>query len=86
MGLTLDGSIKLHAITIGIITLFNNITRIIIETLPNYICNSKLDFNNEIITGTTTKLQLRRVELLVVDRILVQCHENIERIILKYKL
>ncbi len=29
MGLTLDGSIKLHAITIGTITLFNNITRII---------------------------------------------------------
>lgn len=39
------------------------------------MCNSKLDFNNEIITGITTKKQPRSVELLVVDRILVQCYE-----------
>ncbi|PIM95316.1 Translation initiation factor IF-1 [Candidatus Hodgkinia cicadicola] len=64
----------------------NNITGIITETLPNLMFKVKLDSNNEIVASTTTKLRLRKVKLLVGDRVLVRCYENISRIILKYKL
>ncbi|PIM96114.1 Translation initiation factor IF-1 [Candidatus Hodgkinia cicadicola] len=64
----------------------NNITGIITKTLPSLMFRVKLDSNNEIAASVSTKLRLRRVKLLVGDRILVRCHSNTGQIIFKYKL
>lgn len=77
---------KLHTTTMVDKFMSNNITGIITKTLPSLMFRVKLDSNNEIVASASTKLRLRRVKLLVGDRILVHCHSNTGRIISKYKL
>ncbi|MFP3037828.1 MAG: translation initiation factor IF-1 [Candidatus Hodgkinia cicadicola] len=65
----------------------NEITGIIISTLPNFTFKIKLDDNTLIVANTSAKLRLSKTKLLVGDRVLVQ-YSNLKvgRIICKYKL
>ncbi|PIM95510.1 Translation initiation factor IF-1 [Candidatus Hodgkinia cicadicola] len=56
------------------------------KLLPNYIFKVKLNSNNKIIISITTKLQLRRVKLLVIDKSLGSMSWKHRKNNLKYKL
>ncbi|PIM96376.1 Translation initiation factor IF-1 [Candidatus Hodgkinia cicadicola] len=66
--------------------LTNNTIGVIIKTLPNLMFKVKLDSNIEVVAGMLARLRLNKVRLLVGDRVLVQCHGNIGKIILRYKI